>query len=72
MTVGIDFNDDLCFHVHSFQDKDGALKPHELDNLFATSPGNLWLDSGFPDCTTTNDQQAVTLQGFLALWRYDG
>ncbi|POW03282.1 hypothetical protein PSTT_11206 [Puccinia striiformis] len=33
-----------------------------------TSPGNPWLNHGFPDTTVTNDAGAVTLQGWLAQW----
>jgi Ras family protein T1 len=48
---------------------DGALNHEELTNLFCTSPGNPWLNHGFPDTTVTNDAGAVTLQGWLAQWR---
>ncbi|KAJ3348389.1 ERMES complex Ca(2+)-binding regulatory GTPase gem1 [Entophlyctis luteolus] len=52
------------------QDKDGALKNVELDALFSTSPGNPWIASGFPETTITNESNSVTLQGFLAQWRF--
>lgn len=52
-----------------FQDKDGALKESELDELFSTSPGNPWTSIGFPNTTVTDESGAVTLQGFLAQWR---
>lgn len=52
------------------QDQDGALSQAELDELFSTSPGNPWLSQGFPDTTITDDFGRVTLQGWLAQWRY--
>ncbi|TNY18913.1 mitochondrial Rho GTPase [Rhodotorula diobovata] len=50
------------------QDRDGALSPSELDNLFSTAPGNPWLAAGFPETTLTTAEGAVTLQGWLAQW----
>jgi mitochondrial Rho GTPase 1 len=50
------------------QDQDGALKALELDDLFSTSPGNLWASQNFPDSTSVDDSGAVTLQGWLAQW----
>ncbi|GAA5932845.1 hypothetical protein JCM3775_002254 [Rhodotorula graminis] len=50
------------------QDRDGALSPTELDNLFSTAPGNPWLAGGFPETTLTTPEGAVTLQGWLAQW----
>ncbi|BGP27838.1 ERMES complex Ca(2+)-binding regulatory GTPase gem1 [Rhodotorula toruloides] len=50
------------------QDRDGALSPSELDNLFSTSPGNPWVAGGFPETTLTTPEGAVTLQGWLAQW----
>ncbi|KAG8895591.1 ERMES complex Ca(2+)-binding regulatory GTPase gem1 [Tulasnella sp. 403] len=50
------------------KDKDGALRQEELDDLFSTSPGCPWIDQGFPDTTISNDDGAVTLQGWLAQW----
>ncbi|BGP03689.1 Mitochondrial Rho GTPase 1 [Rhodotorula toruloides] len=50
------------------QDRDGALSPSELDNLFSTSPGNPWAAGGFPETTLTTPEGAVTLQGWLAQW----
>ncbi|KAI8904806.1 EF hand associated-domain-containing protein [Gorgonomyces haynaldii] len=59
------------FFVKLFQaydkDKDGALKPAELSDLFSTTPGNPWEDSDFPDTTVTHEG-IVTLQGFLGQW----
>ena len=52
------------------QDQDGALKTVELDEVFSTSPGNPWATQKFPDTTLSDDTGAVTLQGWLAQWRY--
>jgi mitochondrial Rho GTPase 1 len=52
------------------QDQDGALKTVELDDVFSTSPGNPWATQKFPDTTLSDDKGAVTLQGWLAQWRY--
>ena len=49
------------------QDRDGALKDEELNNLFSTSPGCPF-ENGLSDSTKTNDMGAITLQGFLAQW----
>ncbi|GAA5930036.1 ERMES complex Ca(2+)-binding regulatory GTPase GEM1 [Sporobolomyces koalae] len=53
------------------QDRDGALSPSELDNLFETSPGNPWRDGangGNEEITVTTSKGEVTLQGWLAQW----
>nr|AOC97476.1 Rho family protein [Volvariella volvacea] len=50
------------------KDRDGALKPAELEELFSTSPGNPWAAQRFPDTTSSDDSGAVTLQGWLAQW----
>ncbi|CAG8545799.1 2502_t:CDS:10, partial [Scutellospora calospora] len=55
------------FQVYD-KDKDGALKDSELASLFATTPGNPWTNSEFPNTTITNEAGAVTLQGWLAQW----
>ena len=52
------------------KDQDGALKTAELDELFSTSPGNPWAAQKFPDTTSSDDTVAVTLQGWLAQWRF--
>lgn len=54
----------------SLQDQDGALKTTELDDVFSTSPGNPWIAQKFPDTTLSDDSGAVTLQGWLAQWRF--
>lgn len=53
-----------------WQDQDGALNKTELDDLFSTSPGNPWANQNFPDTTIADDMGAVTLQGWLAQWRF--
>lgn len=60
----------LSTGISDVQDQDGALSQYELDDLFSTSPGNPWLAQGFPDTTITDDMGRVTLQGWLAQWRY--
>ncbi|KAL1722755.1 P-loop containing nucleoside triphosphate hydrolase protein [Schizophyllum commune] len=50
------------------KDRDGALCPSELEELFSTSPGNPWASQRFPDTTVSDDAGAVTLQGWLAQW----
>ncbi|KIK57222.1 hypothetical protein GYMLUDRAFT_98845 [Collybiopsis luxurians FD-317 M1] len=50
------------------KDQDGALNPSELEEVFATSPGNPWAAQKFPDTTLSDDTGSVTLQGWLAQW----
>ncbi|KAF9067133.1 P-loop containing nucleoside triphosphate hydrolase protein [Rhodocollybia butyracea] len=50
------------------KDQDGALNPSELEEVFATSPGNPWASQKFPDTTLSDDTGSVTLQGWLAQW----
>ncbi|KAG8888611.1 ERMES complex Ca(2+)-binding regulatory GTPase gem1, partial [Tulasnella sp. 332] len=64
--LGYQFFTDI-FEVYD-KDQDGALKQEELDDLFSTSPGNPWINQGFPNTTISNDGGAVTLQGWLAQW----
>ena len=52
------------------KDQDGALNKEELQELFSTSPGNPWAGQKFPDTTVADDTGAVTLQGWLAQWRF--
>ncbi|GAA5995100.1 hypothetical protein JCM5350_003269 [Sporobolomyces pararoseus] len=49
------------------QDRDGALSPEELANLFETSPGNPW-EGNEMNMTVTTSKGEVTLQGWLAQW----
>lgn len=51
------------------KDRDGSLNATELNDLFSTSPGNPWTAQKFSD-TTTAEAGAITLQGWLAQWRY--
>lgn len=67
MGFGRNVRTDLISY-HAKQDKDGALKESELEELFSTTPGNPWKSSGFPQTCVTNDAGSVTLQGFLAQW----
>jgi Ras family protein T1 len=60
----------FCHECCDFQDKDGALNAKELKDLYSITPGIPWLSSGFPYSCITSDDGAVTLQGFLAMWRY--
>ncbi len=51
-----------------FQDRDGALNKDELEDLFSTAPPNVpWRNQSFPGL---DDGGAVTLQAWLARWRY--
>ena len=52
------------------KDRDGSLNTTELNDLFSTSPGNPWIAQRFPDTTIADEMGAVTLQGWLAQWRY--
>eukprot|EP00127_Corallochytrium_limacisporum_P002507 Clim_evm64s128 gene=Clim_evmTU64s128 len=61
---GYQFFTDL-FMAHD-KDRDGALSPDELSNLFSTSPGNPWTD--YTNTTVTNEKGWITLAGFLAQW----
>ena len=57
------------FKAHD-KDHDGALNAHELDELFCTAPGGRhpWDAYSFPSSTITDENGAVTLQGWLAQW----
>lgn len=52
------------------QDNDGGLNDHELDALFAPTPGlpSSWVDTSFPSSTVRNEGGHITLQGWLAQW----
>lgn len=54
------------FKAHD-KDKDGALSPAELTELYSTSPGDPWHGAAGDSCAT-NDRGWITLQGFLAHW----
>ena len=51
------------------KDRDGSLNALELNDLFSTSPGDLWTAQKFPNTTIADETGAVTLQGWLAQWR---
>lgn len=66
---GYSFLTDI-FEVHD-KDRDGSLCQEELRELFATAPNGQhpWEADDFPEKTTTTDENgAVTLQGWLAQW----
>ncbi|KAN0064984.1 ERMES complex Ca(2+)-binding regulatory GTPase gem1 [Thecaphora frezii] len=52
------------------KDRDGALCAAELEHLFLTAPDGRhpWEGTGFPESTITDENGAVTLQGWLAQW----
>ncbi|KAI0174229.1 hypothetical protein LQW54_004450 [Pestalotiopsis sp. IQ-011] len=52
------------------KDNDGGLNDHELNALFAPTPGlpHSWNESAFPSSTVRNEAGHVTLQGWLAQW----
>ncbi|SPO37689.1 probable Mitochondrial Rho GTPase 1 [Pseudozyma flocculosa] len=52
------------------KDRDGALCAAELDHLFLLAPDGRhpWEGTGFPESTITDENGAVTLQGWLAQW----
>ncbi|CAO1623514.1 unnamed protein product [Parajaminaea phylloscopi] len=66
---GYSFLTDI-FEAHD-HDQDGSLCEEELNELFSTAPAGKhpWQGTGFPVHTTaTNENGAVTLQGWLAQW----
>ena len=65
---GIHFFTDLFLKFD--KDQDGALKESEIEELFKTAPGHPWVSTAFPDTTVTDENGSVTLNGFLAQWRY--
>lgn len=67
--VGYDFFTNL-FEAND-KDRDGALNAKELESLFSTAPGSPWAGTVFPDTTIADDSGSVTLQGWLAQWRYN-
>ncbi|GMM37300.1 ERMES complex Ca(2+)-binding regulatory GTPase [Saccharomycopsis crataegensis] len=52
------------------KDNDGGLNEIELLNLFKPTPGipKVWEESNFPQTTVKNEQNYITLQGWLAQW----
>ncbi|XP_063226187.1 mitochondrial Rho GTPase isoform X1 [Bacillus rossius redtenbacheri] len=49
------------------KDKDGALSPKEIDNLFSSCPAPLW-GPDFHRTVTTNAHGWITLNGFICQW----
>ncbi|KAJ3261803.1 ERMES complex Ca(2+)-binding regulatory GTPase gem1 [Boothiomyces macroporosus] len=64
-SAGYQFFTDL-FQIFD-KDNDGALNQQELEDLFSTSPAIPWEDTAHKQCIT-NEEGAITLQGFLAQW----
>ena len=52
------------------KDRDGSLNSTELSELFSTSPGNPWTPQKPLDSTAADEAGGITLQGWLAQWRY--
>ena len=52
------------------KDRDGSLNSTELGELFSTSPGNPWAPQKLVDSAATDEAGGITLQGWLAQWRY--
>lgn len=52
------------------KDNDGGLNESELKSLFKPTPGipKLWQEFNFPHSTVRNEQENITLQGWLAQW----
>lgn len=52
------------------QDRDGALSPFEIENLFSLSPSiPIWFSQEvIVNSVQTNDKGYITLPSFLALW----
>lgn len=49
------------------QDKDSALSPEELRNLFAVFPYMPWSESVYSSVPTTEDNY-ISLRGYLCQW----
>lgn len=49
------------------QDKDSALSPAELKNLFAVFPYTPWSESVYSSVPTTEDNY-ISLRGYLCQW----
>ncbi|XP_010931977.1 mitochondrial Rho GTPase 1 [Elaeis guineensis] len=49
-------------------DKDGALRPAELDDLFSTAPESPWSEAPYKDAAEKNVLGGLSLEGFLSEW----
>ncbi|XP_008786915.1 mitochondrial Rho GTPase 1-like isoform X1 [Phoenix dactylifera] len=49
-------------------DKDGALQPAELDDLFSTAPESPWSEAPYKDAAEKNVLGGLSLEGFLSEW----
>ncbi|KAM1343935.1 hypothetical protein PS2_007991 [Malus domestica] len=50
------------------RDNDGALQPHELDNLFSTAPQNPRSEAPYEDAAETTASGNLPLNAFLSEW----
>lgn len=70
--AGYEFCSDLFERCD--KDKDGALSPDELDDLFSTCYPATWppeWGKNFPrNVVHTNENDYITLEGWLSIWRY--
>ncbi|XP_020276948.1 mitochondrial Rho GTPase 1-like [Asparagus officinalis] len=57
------------FHMFDI-DKDGALRPAELDDLFSTAPESPWSDYPYKDAAEKNVLGGLSLDGFLSEWAH--
>ncbi|KAG1365447.1 mitochondrial Rho GTPase 1 [Cocos nucifera] len=49
-------------------DKDGDLRPAELDDLFSTAPESPWSEAPYKDAAEKNVLGGLSLEGFLSQW----
>ncbi|KAG0586008.1 hypothetical protein KC19_2G056100 [Ceratodon purpureus] len=52
------------------EDKDSALRPQEVEELFSTAPSSPWLEAPYRDAAETNTVGGLTLDGYLSLWSF--
>ncbi|KAG6397736.1 hypothetical protein SASPL_143906 [Salvia splendens] len=48
--------------------KDGALRSHEVEDLFSTAPENPWNEAPYVDAAEKTALGGLSLDGFLSLW----
>ncbi|XP_042053173.1 mitochondrial Rho GTPase 1-like [Salvia splendens] len=49
-------------------DCDGALRSHEVEDLFSTAPENPWNEAPYVDAAEKTALEGLSLDGFLSLW----
>ncbi|KAL1551030.1 Mitochondrial Rho GTPase 1 [Salvia divinorum] len=49
-------------------DSDGALRSHEVEDLFSTAPENPWNEAPYVDAAEKTALGGLSLDGFLSLW----